>query len=258
MSVVDHSLAHPIRPAFSVPGDTSNSTLGATVDQEPAGSLALVAALKMIKHPEGGYFVETDREARRVANPFHPSYESGITTVTTDQRFTETTASAAPNPTANGDGASAVLADLTRCASTSIYYLLTQARSFGRFHRNKGRTVHTLHKGRARYVIIHADEVVSGVRRMGEARIETYVVGHDVAEGERLQWIVEGGKYKASFLLPDSEGGEKSRDGCLISETVIPGFEYADHDFLKPERLVELVGHERAAELTWLLSKSAY
>lgn len=83
------------------------------------------------------------------------------------------------------------------------------------------RTVHTLHKGRARYVIIHADEVVNGVRPAGEARIETYVVGQDVAAGERLQWVVEGGKYKASFLLPDEDGAgaaAASKDGCLISE----------------------------------------
>lgn len=54
-------------------------------------------------------------------------------------------------------------------------------------------------------------------------RIESFVVGRDVAKGERLQWIVEGGKYKASFLL--DVGGEKSGEtdcaecgGLLISE----------------------------------------
>ena len=60
------------------------------------------------------------------------------------------------------------------------------------------------------------------------------MVGKDVMEGEQLQWIVEGGKYKASFLLEDAAGGEGT--GCLISETVVPGFEYEDHDFLKMER----------------------
>lgn len=88
------------------------------------------------------------------------------------------------------------------------------------------RTVHTLHKGRARYVIIHADEVVNGVRPAGQARIETYVVGQDVAAGERLQWVVEGGKYKASFLLPDEDSASAaaSKDGCLISEVSFSGF----------------------------------
>ena len=51
----------------------------------------------------------------------------------------------------------------------------------------------------------------------GKARIETFVVGHNIQRGERLQWLVEGGKYKASFLLPDAEATEDS-EGLLISE----------------------------------------
>lgn len=33
-----------------------------------------------------------------------------------------------------------------------------------------------------------------------EARVESFVVGGDIEKGERLQWIVKGGKFKASFL----------------------------------------------------------
>lgn len=57
-----------------------------------------------------------------------------------------------------------------------------------------GRTVHALHRGRGRYVIIHADE------NGKEERMEAFVVGPDVTKGERLQWIVDGGKYEASFV----------------------------------------------------------
>lgn len=79
-------------------------------------------------------------------------------------------------------------------------------------------------------MIIHADEVLNrnqqDQRKTGEereakrkARIETFVVGHDISKGEKLQWIVEGGKYKASFLLPDDEGDPEGRtEGLLISE----------------------------------------
>lgn len=64
----------------------------------------------------------------------------------------------------------------------------------------------------------------------GKARIETFVVGQDIDKGERLQWIVEGGKWKASFLLPDNpddEGeGQLEREsksgGLLISEVSQP------------------------------------
>jgi len=101
----------------------------------------------------------------------------------------------------------------SRSASTTIYYLLTPGKPHGVFHRNKGRTMHTLHRGPGRYIVIHVDE------EHGEekARIETFVVGHDIHKGERLQWMVEGGKHKAIFLLPDHEDDMKS-EGLLISE----------------------------------------
>lgn len=100
-------------------------------------------------------------------------------------------------------------------------------------------------------MIIHADEPGK------EKRIETFVVGKDIAKGERLQWVVDGGKYKASFLLPDEEGGTSESQGLLISETTVPGFEYCDHDFLTLQGLADLLGAEKAEELKWLLSPFA-
>lgn len=70
--------------------------------------------------------------------------------------------------------------------------------------------------------------------------------------GEKLQWVVEGGVYKASFLLADDDGQSNS-DGLLISETVVPGFEYADHEFLSKERLVEVLPDSKAKALQWLV-----
>ena len=113
---------------------------------------------------------------------------------------------------------------------------------------------------------------------------------------------MEGGKYKASFLLPDVDTPPEvmdlqrayqmerlqtqqqlramgifpplpfgqpeqmadtgpmgiplqTSDGLLISETVVPGFEYSDHDFMKKERLEALVTAEEAKALEWLLKK---
>lgn len=89
--------------------------------------------------------------------------------------------------------------------------------------------------------------------------IESFVVGKDIEKGEWLQWIVEGGKYKASFLLPDEDDGEEgesaSSRGLLISEIVVPGFEYVDHDFLRLEGLGRLVRKEEGRELEWLLRR---
>ncbi len=98
-------------------------------------------------------------------------------------------------------------------------------------------------------MIIHADEAGNE----GGKRIETFVVGANVEKGEKLQWIVEGGKFKASFLFPDEEGREGS-EGLLISETVVPGFEFCDHDFLSAQGLKGLVGAETATKIDWLLS----
>ncbi|TKA27348.1 hypothetical protein B0A50_04959 [Salinomyces thailandicus] len=230
----------PLRPTF----DPSDPT------PEIPSTRQLIQTLQLNPHPEGGYYAETDRSPQRVPNPF-----------------------AHQNPSTHSDPSALLVS--TRSACTSIHYLLTPASPLGHFHRNKGRTVHTLHRGRGRYVIIHADEVAStscpggysravdlpeSRRWTGEARVETFVVGQDVESGERLQWVVEGGKYKASFLLEDdgvaAEGkGGKASEGLLISETVVPGFEFEDHDFLGRERLGALVGEERAGELGWMVRR---
>jgi predicted cupin superfamily sugar epimerase len=185
----------------------------------------LISKLELEPHIEGGFFKETDRAPDTVPSPF--PFEKSPTSDLAPKRLG--------------------FDPKVRNSSTTIFYLLTPNGPQGGFHRNKGRTIHTLHQGRGRYVLIHADE--NGEQK----RIETFVVGHNIAKGEKLQWIVEGGKYKASFLLPDEEDGSESR-GLLISETVVPGFEFQDHDFLSPTSLKELLGSEQAKELSWLLS----
>lgn len=67
-------------------------------------------------------------------------------------------------------------------------------------------------------MLIHADEGAEG----GMKRVESFVVGKDVTKGEKAVWIVEGGKYKASLLLPvGEEKGEGDR--LLISEVSCAG-----------------------------------
>jgi predicted cupin superfamily sugar epimerase len=156
---------------------------------EAQATQSIIDALKLEKHIEGGYFAEIDRNPLIIPNPFSPS----------------TTNSQTAEKPFSGD-------DSVRNASTSIYYMLTPMTPQGHFHRNKGRTVHTLIQGRGIYVLIHADE--DGEKK----RVESFVVGKNVAEGEKAVWIVEGGKFKASFLLPLSEDGKQDEDRLLISE----------------------------------------
>ncbi|KAA8893857.1 RmlC-like cupin domain-containing protein [Sphaerosporella brunnea] len=127
--------------------------------------------------------------------------------------------------------------DATRLASTSIHYLLTPASPVGHWHRNKALTYHFLHRGRGRYRLLHPD-----------GRLEEYVVGPDVESGERIMWVVEGGVWKTS-AVEDGDGL------LLISEVVVPGFEFRDHEFLDWESLVRLVGEQKAAELGRFLKK---
>ncbi|KAI0108193.1 RmlC-like cupin domain-containing protein [Daldinia grandis] len=197
---------------------------------EPPPTQAIIKALSLEPHIEGGYFVETDRDPLLIPSP-----------------FPQTPASSLVPQRPGFDPAH-------RNASTSIFYYLTPQSPQGNFHRNRGRTVHTLHRGHGVYVLIHADEPdLPG----GGKRIESFTVGPDVANGEKLQWIVEGGKFKASFLLPDNaSGSEGTSGGLLISETVVPGFEFCDHDFLNTEEFRKLVSPEKTEELAWLVREA--
>ncbi|KAF2422843.1 hypothetical protein EJ08DRAFT_640570 [Tothia fuscella] len=220
MSPLDPSLLHS---NFVFPNQS-------TKQDETPKIHELIERLNLQEHVEGGYFAETDRVERLVPNPFR--------TDSTDP-------------------------DVTRAASTSIFYLITPKSPIGYFHRNKGRTVHTLHSGRARYVLIHPPRRNDDGAKGKHWRIETLAVGRDLAKGENMQWIVDGGVWKTSFLLENEDGGEHSATidctscgGCLISETVIPGFEFADHEFLDKNTLNDLVGVETATDLSWLVRKS--
>lgn len=184
--------------------------------KEPASIQDLLTKLNLHPHPEGGYYKETHRSQQQIPNPFQPTSSND-----NDKKTN------------------------TRVASSSILYLLTPGSPLGAFHRNLARTVHKWHWGRGRYVVIHADEVRSG-KEGDKERIETFVVGPDPGRGERQEWVVEGGKYKASFLLPDEPGIEdgEASEGLLISEVslvfVCLSREVNEEDGLTTERLLHL------------------
>ncbi|KAI9763715.1 MAG: hypothetical protein M1839_006320 [Geoglossum umbratile] len=203
-----------------------------TVTTEASETQRTIDNLDLNLHVEGGYFVQTDRDKLQIQNPFLDRADGGNKTKKRPEN------------------------DDIRAASSSIFYLLTPKSPQGFFHSNHCRIIHTLHRGRGKYVIIHADEVemdpdnpAAGKRK---ARIETFVVGNNIDKGEKLQWIVEGGKYKASFLLPDGDENNTS-NGLLISETAVPGFEYQDNEIMTKERLNEVVDASQAEELAFLI-----
>ncbi|KAF4345487.1 DUF985 domain protein [Fusarium beomiforme] len=194
-------------------------------------SKSLIQALSLEPHIEGGYFRQTDTHPITIPSSY-PSEALSRETL------------ALSGPPREGYRAD------TRRLSTTIYYLLTPRHSQGNFHRNRSRVIHTLHRGRGRYVLIHPD-----------GRIESFLVGNAIERGERIQWIVEGDVWKASYLLPNEPGrscgsNEEETEGLLISETVVPGFEYHDHAFLTQQGMRALLNESQARELEWLIRRS--
>ncbi|KAJ6571836.1 RmlC-like cupin domain-containing protein [Mycena capillaripes] len=148
----------------------------------------LVEQLGLSKHPEGGYFLETDRQSDEVPSPF----SGGI----------------------------------LRSLATSIFYFLDHDSPNGVFHMNKSVTYHVLHQGRVEYILITPGS---------PATIQKKIMG--TGPNETRQLIVGTGVWKMSRILPEDlmqakTVEDKRKLGCLITEVVVPGFDWEDHKFL--------------------------
>ncbi|GAA6042018.1 hypothetical protein JCM8097_009149 [Rhodosporidiobolus ruineniae] len=177
------------------------------------GNARLLESLNLLAHPEGGYYAETVRTKESIPSEF-------------------------------ADGAE-------RSLATEIYYLLTPSSAKGKMHMNKSITFHTLHQGRALYTLVKplpADAAEGGV-----PEIKQVVMGADSSKGEVRQLLVEGGWWKASEIpaedLAYASSSPSAADsiGCLISEVVVPGFDFADHCFLTSKDLEGLFKGESEA-----------
>ncbi len=108
---------------------------------------------------------------------------------------------------------------------SSIFYMLTDDRPVGHFHRNKSDIMHYFHLGSPMvYLTISPDGV-----------LEKYILGPDVVAGHVLQLLVKGGYWKASCL----EQGEFG----LLSEAVAPGFDYKDMTIANREDMQKQYPH---------------
>lgn len=191
--------------------------------EPPSALQGIIDDWGLIEHREGGYFKETDR------SPFVMNV--------TGQGTVPKSGIVAEDENVDDEGKPSSL--LQRNYSTLIYYLLTPSSPVGKLHKNKNRIIHILQRGKGQYVLIYPD-----------GRVKSFKVGFDYNNGELSQWVVPGGVYKASFLLPN----EEFSNGLLISEVVVPGFDYSDHSFMSgEEELVKLVGEEKAEDLRFLL-----
>lgn len=94
--------------------------------------------------------------------------------------------------------------------ASTIFYFLTSEKPLGAFHLNKSNLFHFFHSGDpVTYYLIYPN---------GDFRTE--VLGPGIQKDEKLQLLVPGGVWKASYL--------HSGEYALISEVVIPAFDPAD------------------------------
>ncbi|KAI0646202.1 RmlC-like cupin domain-containing protein [Trametes meyenii] len=160
----------------------------------------IVEQLKMHKHPEGGYFAETDRQTDLVPSPF-------------------------------AGGA-------LRSLATTIYYLLTPDEPNGVFHMNKSATMHVLHQGRAEYTLITPGSPPTIEKKIMGPNIHAgellqLLVPTGIWKMSRLLDEDLNG-------VTTSGSDAKEKIGCLITEVVFPGFAWEDHGFLTREKFDEL------------------
>lgn len=103
-----------------------------------------------------------------------------------------------------------------RAAASAIHYLLTADQPRGRFHRVRSTILHFLQSGGpVEYCCIDA-----------EGRCQQVTLALDGAAALFLE--VPAGHWKASRL-------SGAADHALVSEVVVPGFDWADHEYLKAE-----------------------
>ncbi|KZT03617.1 uncharacterized protein LAESUDRAFT_683452 [Laetiporus sulphureus 93-53] len=171
----------------------------------------LIDKLALQKHPEGGYFAETDRQTEQIPSPF-------------------------------ADGA-------LRSLATSIYYLLTPDEPNGVFHMNRSATMHVLHQGRAEYILIAPGSLPLVERKVMGPNIHAgEVLQLLVPSGIwKMSRLLPADLSPTSSTTQDAAVA-REHTGCLITEVVFPGFAWEDHGFLTRADLEALWGGSPGAE----------
>lgn len=109
--------------------------------------------------------------------------------------------------------------------ATSIHYLLTSNSPIGYLHHNTSDIIHFYQLGAPMHYIL--------VSPHGE--VKTATLGPNQNEGHLLHLRVKGGYWKASYI--------HKNNFSLISEVVVPGFDYQDNTLATLEILKSAVPH---------------
>jgi uncharacterized protein len=106
-----------------------------------------------------------------------------------------------------------------RPLATAIYFLLTPD-TFSEMHRLPGAEIYHFYLG----------DAVELLQLEPDARSEMIVLGSDIGNGMKVQHVVHGGCWQGSRLRA---GGKFA----LLGTTMAPGFDFADYESGKRERL---------------------
>lgn len=171
---------------------------------------AMVEALGLVPHPEGGFFLETHRTGAK------PMTTMGQTELNASRGLVITDDRAARRP----DG------DARRNALTSIFWMPTRASPILPLGINMSDHIHYWQGGGAfEYTLF--DPVAK--------ELTTVVLGPDLLAGQQLQVPVTGGVWKCGRLL------EGEHDFCLVGEAVGPGFDFNDFTWVSPAMVKEAI-----------------
>ncbi|MDX2136978.1 MAG: cupin domain-containing protein [Chloroflexota bacterium] len=111
---------------------------------------------------------------------------------------------------------------------TAIYYLLTSdANSFSALHRLPADEVYHFYLG----------DPVMLLQLYPDGRSEHIILGQDVLNGQRVQYVAPHNVWQGSFLLP---GGAFA----LLGTTMAPGFVHQDYEGGERDNLIALYPHE--------------
>ena len=117
--------------------------------------------------------------------------------------------------------------DGERFSMTSIHYMLTADHPIGNFHKNKSDIMHVFNGGEPlTYYLIHPD-----------GKLETKTLGSDLFNNQEIQFVCKGGTWKATELQLRENA---DHDYGLLTEVVVPGFDYADSELANAQQLERL------------------
>lgn len=181
----------------------------------------LVCALKLIPHPEGGFFTETFRSGST------PMSTQGQT----DFNCTDPHKNLVIVPGGNR-GPNRPDADERRNALTSIFWVPTVKSPRLLLAINESDHVHYYQGGRPfRYSLF---DPMTG-------EFEVVVLGPDLQKGQKLQVSVKGGIWKCGSILDEKDCSSEylEYEYTLIGEAVGPGFDFHDFSWITEKHVRE-------------------